>query len=177
MTDQLAPGLDAEAGFFASLKASLEGLAAGVDGLNKRVDKLLGPSSRVPWNAPLRGSGICPTPTATFSFGIGEPALGRRRSLRQISVGGILWTTAAAGSALFIAAGTDPALTALDTTSVIAYASTLPNIAQWGTGEVELGHGDRLWCIIIGGTQGQQYVAKATYDDYEEGGYAAVQVL
>jgi hypothetical protein len=153
-------------------------LFASLNQLNSHMGKISASldqrKSDVQRNVPFRGSGICPTPTASFAFMVADPQVGRIQILRQFNVGAPLWTTTVAGSAILYRAGSSPLQGGtISTESVVAYAATLPAVAQWGGQEVPIISGDNLWCVIINGTAGQQYVASAQLEDYQSGGYSA----
>lgn len=125
-----------------------------------------------------RGSGIC-TGT-TFDFSIGGPQAGRVHDLRGIRVGGPLITSSPTYTAIYIMVSpTDPVVSgALDTSSMVDNTTlTLPQVAFYGTGEISVRHPDKVWVVVVGGSNNQQFVANARWEDYKDGGYGGVVEL
>ncbi len=157
-------------------------LSATLDGINGHLSQqtqLLQRLSDAPKNYSYRNSGVIPAGATTVSFLIGDPQIGRSVFLRQLTISAPLWATTVAGSAVIVRSGQNPAGAgaAIDGTSVVAYAATLPMVAQWGTQEIPVMAGDNLWCVITGAVAAQQFVASAQYEDFQSGGYQGVVAL
>ncbi len=157
-------------------------LTAGLDTLNghlTRQTQLLQRLSEAPRNYSYRGSGIVAAGATTVAFLIGDPQLSRSVFLRQLTIGAPIWTTTLTGNAIIVRSGQNPlsAGATIDTTSVVAYAATLPMVAQWGNQEIPVFANDNLWCVITGATAAQQIVSSAQYEDFQSGGYTGVVAL
>jgi hypothetical protein len=157
-------------------------LTAGINEMNshmRRQTQLLQRLSDAPKNYSFRGSGIVAAGATTVAFMIGDPQLGRAVYLRQLTIGAPLWTTTLTGAAIIVRSGQNPlgAGASIDTTSVVAYAPTLPAVAQFGSQEVPVFANDNLWCVVTGATAAQQIVSSAQFEDFQNGGYEGVVTL
>lgn len=87
---------------------------------------------------------------------------GESWDLYRLVVGGVQWSTAAAGTAVVYRtssqASTTPSLT-----QVFDEATSLPNVSFYLAKQVSLIAGESLVVYVSGGTTGQQYVASAQF--------------
>lgn len=128
--------------------------------------------ARVPAVVRIQNSGIIPTPTAPFGINIGGPDAGFEWVVRRIVVGGLTWTTTAAGTAeVYVTglgaqwgtsgggSGTVAGVRAL--ADLVDQAASLPNKGYYGRDELVVKENESLVVVIQGGTAAQQYVATA----------------
>lgn len=97
---------------------------------------------------------------------LGSCPQGRAWQIRRLIVGGTSVTTAAAGSAYAFAQGAPPRDLAL--TDCADIFLTLPEGNTYGTHQFFLLPGEHLFVAFAGATSGQQYVASARVEDWEE---------
>lgn len=91
---------------------------------------------------------------------LGTPDQGTYWEIHSVAVGGTNYTVTAAGSAgLYVTAYANVAT--LDTSVLADYASTLPNVAFYGTRQVLVNDQETLCLVINSGTAGQVYTANA----------------
>lgn len=112
-------------------------------------------------------SQIVATTAGPNVIGLGGPAMGRARLVREIVVGGVTVATAAAGTADVYVMGTSPGATP----PLIRWrdhAATMPLIAFYSDRQIALHYPEKLWVVLTGATNGQQYVAAAWSVDYQE---------
>lgn len=135
--------------------------------------KLDGLRIQQPVNFRAQGSAIADAAGfAVIQFSPGGPDQGHVWAVHNLVVGGDTWDTAADGTAeVYVSAmdlrtlgNTSPPLTDL-----VDQAASLPLPATYGDHQVELRASERLYVRIVGGTNGQQYVATARGIDYQEG--------
>lgn len=128
--------------------------------------------ARVPQFVRIQGSGICPTPTAPFGINLGGPDPGFYWVVRRIVVGGLAWSTTAAGTAeVYVtglagaqgvaSSGTGSVAGVRALADLVDQASALPNKALYGNGQIQVLANESLVVVVATGTQAQQYVASA----------------
>lgn len=148
--------------------------------LAQSIDKLDGSArrsreiarARVPFPVRLTASGVCPTPTAAFALNLGGPDAGFFWVVRRIVVGGLTWSTTAAGTAevyvhgfaggpggITSGAGSVAGVRALS--DLVDQAGSLPNKAFYSTEQVIVQPNESLSVVVLTGTAAQQYVAAA----------------
>lgn len=126
--------------------------------------------ARVPSVVRIQNSGIIPTPTAAFGINMGGPDSGFEWVVRRIVVGGLTWSTTAAGTAeVYVtglgaqwgtsAGGSGTAAGVRSLADLVDQASTLPNKAFYGRDELVVKENESLVIVILSGTAAQQYVA------------------
>lgn len=107
---------------------------------------------------------------ADLVIGIGGPTQGMIWELRTLTVGGLTWATAAAGTSLLVRAASRPNnAAAVGLAAVLDEAASLPLPAGYGTGQIVVRNPEKLYVIIQGGTAGQQYVAGYSIVEFQEG--------
>lgn len=163
---------------FGKLTATLDSISGGIAKLNASLDQR---KSDIARDSISRNSGVCPTPTASFSFAIERPQMGRIQQCRAIRVGPPVATTASpTASAVYIIQNpTDPLTTSIDLGSLIdvRLSPVFPIVAFYSAGQIVLRNTDRLWIVVTGAVAAQQFVANAQFEDYMDGGYASVREL
>ena len=108
---------------------------------------------------------------------LGTPDAGTYWNVENVVVGGIDFTTSAAGSAGFYAVGGSPAVSP-GLGNALDYASTLPNTAFYGLRDIVVQDGESLIIVIFGGSNAQTYVATSSISVYNvrSGGGRGVNV-
>ena len=101
---------------------------------------------------------------------VGPVPDGRRWMVRAITIGGLYWSTSAAGTAVACVSAAQPnADVGLPLINVQDEAVTLPLVAFYGRGEFPVLQGQSLWLMVAGGTSGQVYSARVTVVDEPAG--------
>ncbi len=140
------------------------GLGATLDGIHEQLKKLYAIEEAYQFGGvqvKLQNVGSSDSNGDSFEIGLGGPSYGRLWQVRTLIVGGPLWTSSVAGSALVVispARSITPALT-----DIVDEASTLPLPAQYSTGQIVVRHPNHLRVVILTPTSSTQYAA---------GGYA-----
>ena len=92
--------------------------------------------------------------------------------VRRVIVGGLTPTTVAAGRAdLFVSAADHRSRTALNQFAMTDWrdqTASLPNIATYSRGGLNMRLNEELYVVFSSATVGQQYVAMCQFEDYEE---------
>lgn len=115
------------------------------------------------------GSGTVNAAGDDLVIDLGGPTQGEAWNVLALTVGGLTWATAAAGTALLVIAGQTPTNAAsVGLAAVVDEAASLPLPSGYSRGQVALKYGDRLYVIVVGGTIAQQYVAAIGAEQYEE---------
>lgn len=108
---------------------------------------------------------------AIITFDLKGPDQGHWWAVRSIVIGGSTVSTSAMGTAdVFVTAMSGPTTTIanMGLADWRDHAATLPDVSFYGRGELPLRLNEELLVIVSGGTSGQQYVAAAQVEDYEE---------
>jgi len=143
---------------------ALAGIHAGINSLTELLRNIRKLEEAYEFGAVqvrLSGSAISDSAGDTIAIGLGGPQYGRLWQLRSLAVGGSLWTTTVAGSALVVISPTKNLTPAL--TDVVDQAASLPRPALYSTGQVVVRHPNQLCVVILTPTGSTQYAA---------GGYA-----
>ena len=163
-------------GLFTDLCAKLDLSIGSVD---KLTGQLARPRKRKPPAQPVFGrvrasvvvgsSGV-----AVMRFDQGGPTQGYFWYIRSIVIGGENPLTTAAGKAfVYVIAGHSAeeigTLAGLGLSDWRDQATSLPNVAFYGRGELPLRFNERLSIVLSGATGDQQYVAAAQFEQFEEG--------
>lgn len=145
-------------------EASLDALVkieSGLSNVSDLLGKLLALQSdyqqRGPVYVPVGGQAAANSSGNTFAIDLGGPAALRRWELRQLVVGGVLFSSTVAGTALLIqspsiAGAFEPALP-----NVEDQAAAMPKIAFYSSGQILVRHPNHLFVVILNPT------ASATY--------------
>lgn len=167
---------DGSGGLIADLAAKFD---FHIGSLSKAA-KAMAAATRRPPAQPVFGR-IATTGTAPASgilvlrFPLAGPDQGHFWYVRQLVVGGLTRTTAAAGSVDVFVSATST-LSALGSLAAIGiaderdFSAAMPNNAFYGRGELALRFNEELFVVVSGGTSGQAYVAAASFEDFEEAG-------
>lgn len=159
--------------FSADLKLELGKLGKNIERLGahalraRELDR-----ARQPFSARIQASAVCPSPSVNFGLNFGGPDAGFYWVVRRLVVGGLTWSTTAAGTAeiyvtgLAGAAGTSTSgagsIAAIRSLSdLVDESAALPNKAFYGSEELIVQPNESLVAVVVGGTASQQYVAAA----------------
>lgn len=126
--------------------------------------------ARVPSLVRIQNSVVIPTPTVATGINMGGPDAGFEWVVRGLVVGGLTWSTTAAGTAeVYVTAlgaqwgtsgsgaGTAAGVRAL--TDLVDQAATLPSKGFYGREQLVVKENESLVVVILTGTAGQQYAA------------------
>lgn len=135
--------------------------------LSKQIETL---RAQEPWDVRIQNSVVIPTPTADTAIGLGGPEVGYIWQVRRIILGGVQWTTTAAGTAeVYVSAEGGGSVASVRGLSEMAdQSTTLPSKATYGLHELPLTERQHLHVVIHGGTAGQVYVASAQVTVYRK---------
>ena len=144
--------------------------------LGRKVDEQVN-ATRELWDALQTGTPSYYSPSASATanasgqaiLDLGSPDQGTYWEVMSVVVGGVDYTTTAAGTAgLYISAG-NSASSAGGMTNLIDFATALPNSAFYSTRQVWVNDQEHLLLIVNGGTSGQLYVASAAASVFQVG--------
>ena len=156
MTMDLDAGAGIELG--GSSLSALFRIAGTLDGIHAQLRKLHDVEEAYQFGGVqvrLQGVATSDSNSDTIEIGLGGPTYGRLWQLRSLVVGGPLWTTTVAGTALVTvnsARSLTPALT-----DIVDEAGSLPTLSQYSTGQVIVRHPNHIRVIILTPTASQQY--------------------
>ena len=156
MSMEVASGADLELGGF-TLKALFD-IGATLDGIHAQLRKTHDLEEAYQFGGiqvRLQGVATSDSNSDTIEIGLGGPTYGRLWQLRSLVVGGPLWTTTVAGTALVTvnsARSLTPAIT-----DIVDEAGSLPTLSQYSTGQVIVRHPNHIRVIILTPTASQQY--------------------
>lgn len=148
MTLEAEGGGGVELGAF-SLK-TLVGIAASLDGIQQQLSRLRRYEEAYQFGAveiALRGAGQSSSGGATLAIDLGGPSYGRLWQIRRVAIGGALWTSTVAGSALIVVSPNQ--VTAPPMSDVADQAATLPNVGFYSTGQLIVRHPNHLFVVIL----------------------------
>jgi hypothetical protein len=155
---------DLELGEF-SLKA-LAGVQASFDGVLQHLKKIQKNEEAYQFGAvevALRGSATSDSGSDTLVIDMGGPANQRLWQIRRLTVGGALWTSTVAGSALVVVSTTTSLTPALP--DIADQAATLPNVATYSTGQIIVRNPNRLFVVFLTPTASTQYAVGGSATD------------
>jgi hypothetical protein len=117
-------------------------------------------SSVFTWSS-AAGAQMCQQGLTGAGVMIGGPNLGEQWSISQIICGGPTLASTATGQAWFLVSAAPPNEQSI--TSVVAIAATMPSCTFYSPGEIYLAPNENLWMVVVGGVNGNQYVASVSY--------------
>jgi hypothetical protein len=167
MTDR-GPGLHVDLDAYFDLALNKAATRIGAD-VERRFERAIRRVPAQPFNARTAGSVIMGS-SGTGVIGLSGPSQGKFWYIRSLVVGGVTPTTIAAGRAdLFVGASRQvvdaSSLSLADWRDV---ALTLPAVAFYGRGEVTMRHNELAYFALSSATNGQEYVAGITLEEFEE---------
>jgi hypothetical protein len=131
--------------------------------------------SEYPIRYPSTNSGVASAGN-NLAIGLGGPSLGRRWNVRNAVVGGLDPTIEAAGTAFWFKSAADPNAFATESPMLplsllkdiaVPEGSTqsFPQVAFYGPRDFEVEPNDKVFCVIIGPSNGVAYTASIEVDD------------
>lgn len=153
---------EVEAGFDLgpfSLKALAE-IGATLNGMHKQLKKLAAYEEAYQFGATsvaLRGTTTTDSAGDSAEIGLGGPTYGRLWQIRTLAVGGSLWTTTVAGTALVVIGPSRTVTPAL--TDIVDESTSLPNVTQYGSGQLVVRHPNHLRIVLLSPTAATVYAA------------------
>lgn len=163
-------------GVFVELAAKLDAHIGAIHDLSKelrRPRRPLPPAQpvfgRVRASVVVGSSGV-----AVLRFDQSGPTQGYFWYVRSLVIGGLSPSTVAAGTAdVYVVAGGSVAeiatLAGLGLSDWRDHSASLPSVTFYGRGELPLRFNEHLSIVLSGATNGQQYVAAAQFEQYQEG--------
>ena len=156
--------LDAEVGANVELGsfslAAIAGLGATLDGIHTELKRLRNLEEAYQFGAVkvrLSNSASSDAAGDNLEIGLGGPTYGRLWQVNSLVVGGNLWTSTVAGTALVYVAPTKISTPPL--TEVVDEAGSLPSVAQYSTGQIIVRHPGHLRIVILSPTASTPYAA------------------
>lgn len=147
-------------------------LALKIGGLCERIDRQQDDWARliatIPGDYQNAVAGAFPA-SGTLALDLGSPAQGTFWNVRRLIIGGADITTTPAGTGWVFVQGSPPNQNGANPSIAQAADITsgaLPQKAFYGTHELAVAPGEHLWVIVVGGTNGTQYVASVKAETY-----------
>lgn len=151
------------------LTLSLDRVASKLDGVRAQLAKPEAIFGRIVGYDVSGNNGVGQSGTPNIVFRLGGPIQGHLWLVRQLVVGGTLVSTAPAGSTQVFVGGASPGLALSTVDFRDASSLAFPQRAFYGRGEMIVEAGEKLWMVIVGPTQGTQYVVAGSVEDVEQG--------
>lgn len=164
MTMEAEVGGGIELGEF-SLKA-LAGVQGSFDGVLHELKKIAKYEEAYQFGAvevALRGSASSDAAGDSVVIDLGGPAYGRLWQLRRLVVGGALWTSTVAGSALVVVSTQRSSTPPLP--DIADQAPSLPNVATYSTGQVIVRNPNHLYVVFLSPTASTLYAVGGAATD------------
>ena len=156
--------LDAEVGAGVELGgaslSALFGIAGTLDGIKQQLAKLHNLEESYQFGAiqvELGASASSDAAQDTFEIDLGGPSYGRLWQVRGLIVGGPLWSSTRAGTALVVVNSAQNLTPVLS--DVVDSMSSLPAILHYSTSQLIVRHPNHLRIVIASPTASAQYVA------------------
>ena len=128
----------------------------------ERVADWLGRTTALPRYASFAGQAAADA-SGNALIQLGPVPQGLRWVVHGVRAGGIMWGTAAAGTAIFAVLPSAPSAdVGLPTIAVRWASSALPQSEKFSRGELVAMSMESLWVLVTGGTSGQVYAASAS---------------
>jgi hypothetical protein len=154
--------IDAEASVGDLHLEALFALGAEVQGLRGDLAKLLKLEQEYERKGPvfvaLQGGATSDSASDPLVIDLGGPAALRAWEVRQLVIGGLLWSSTVAGNALAIVSSATPMpLQVPGLASIQDQAPSLPSIAFYSAGQFRLRHPNHLFIVILSPTATTPY--------------------
>lgn len=152
---ELGGGLEID-GLSIELLAGIKGTLNGIHEELRKLRRMEEAYEDGPKDVPIFGSASSDSGSDTFEITCGGPAYGRMWQVRSLVIGGPVWGTTVAGTALVVvnaARNLAPA-----TSNVRDKVSSMPQVAFYSTGQLVVRHPDVLRFIVLTPTASTQYV-------------------
>jgi hypothetical protein len=154
----LDAGVEAEVDLGPLVLQALVGLGASMDTLNRHLRDIAKLEEAYQFGAAQVRLSMTATSDSngdSIEIGVGGPTYGRLWQIRSLVVGGSLWTTTVAGSALVVI-GANKTLTP-PLTDIVDEAGSLPSVAQYSTSQIVVRHPNHLRVVILTPTASTLY--------------------
>ncbi len=125
----------------------------------KLIDLQTNYQQRGPIYVPVGGQAASNSTGSTFAIDLGGPAALRRWELRQLAVGGVLYSSTVAGTALLIQSPSVAGIFEPPLANVEDQAAALPKIAFYSSGQILVRHPNHLFIVILNPTASTTYTA------------------
>lgn len=164
-----------QGGMFADLCAKIDLHIGSVNKLAETLEKQRRKPPMQPVFGRLATTGVVNAAgdPMILRFPLRGPDQGHYWYVRTIGAAGLTPTLAAAGRAdVFVSAAdlrSELTLAAIGLADWRDFTNTLPNMAFYGRGDLELRLNEKLFVVISNGTIGQQYAVNMSFEDFEEG--------
>ena len=139
------------------------GMAASLGNIEKHLSRIAAYEEAYQTGAkdiPLRATASSDSGSDSFIIGLGGPTYGRQWQVRRLTIGGALWTSTVAGSALVVVG---PSLTVTPPLPDINdTVGSLPSNGFYSTGQLIIRHPDHLRIVILTPTASTQYTVGGT---------------
>lgn len=164
-------------GAVASLCAKLDLHIGSTDRMAKQLQRSLRKPPAQPVFGRAGGSGVYDSTAAYMAVRMAQrgPDQGHFWYIRSIIVGGLTPSLAVTGRGDVYVTATDlrnmGSLAAVGLADWRDWADFTPGVAQvafYGRGEMPLRMNEKVFMVVTGGTNGQQYAVEVQYEDFEE---------
>jgi hypothetical protein len=145
-------------------------LGASVDSLTKHMRNVAKIEEEYQFGVrdnQIRKSVTSPS-SGNFSIGLGGPAFGREWQLRRLVIGGALWSSVVAGSAILVIGSVPAGEMTPPLPDIVDDSASLPNAAFYSTRQVVLRHPNHLYVVILSPTASTVYAVGGAYADYPD---------
>ena len=156
MTMDLDAGAGIELG--GSSLSALFRIAGTLDGIHAQLRKLHDVEEAYQFGGvqvKLQGVASSDSGSDTIEVDLGGPSYARLWQVRVLVVGGPLWTTTVAGTALVVVSSARNLTPALP--DIVDTTGSLPAVTQYSTGQIVVRNPNRLRVVIYSPTASQQY--------------------
>lgn len=150
--------VDAEVDLGPLVLESIVGLKASFDSVAKELRKARAEEDAYQRGAievPLRQSATSAA-SGSLIMDLGGPAYAREWQVKRLTIGGALWTSVVAGTALVLISPSSGQLLP-STTDIADQATTLPSVAYYSARQLVVRHPSHLYVIILSPTATTQY--------------------
>ena len=114
----------------------------------------------------MLASGTVDSGSDPLIMDLGGPAAGRVYEVRQLIVGGLLWSTTVAGTGQILVQPNSPPPNVVPPLGTVQdVASSLPNVAFYSSAQFRVQHPNHIFVVVVGGTASTTYqVSGDAYD-------------
>lgn len=141
---------------------ALFALGAEVQGLRGDLAKLLKLEREYEQLGPvfvqLQGGATSDSASDPLIIDLGGPSYGRIWEVRQLVIGGLLWSSTVAGGALAIVSpSTPPSLQVPGLANIQDHAASLPSVAFYGAGQFRVRNPNHIFMVVLSPTATTPY--------------------
>ena len=113
-----------------------------------------------PVSVQMFASGTVDSGSDPLIMDLGGPAAGRVFEVRQLIVGGLLWSTTVAGTGQVLVQPSSPPPNVVPGLALLQdVASSLPSVAFYSSAQFRVHHPNHIFVVIVGGTASTIYQA------------------